>query len=215
VGHYELTHQANGDLKMDKLISYLLAIVFSVGSLSGCIEPDMAMVADEVAICTEDNMPEWHVGCTFPSFDFIDQNGTHWNESSANDSGRWVAYFSASWCTHCKPTIDALDQSIMPNHLLIFNKQAGNDHSNMTEWQLMIEGELNRSVNRPFLHAPFLSENLSFSSIPHVLLIDNNTIISARSGLWNSTHEMGMWFNSTSPESGQTQSMNSDMSGMD
>jgi hypothetical protein len=103
----------------------------------------------------------------------------------------------------------------MPNHLLVLNKQAGNDSSNMTEWKLMIEGELTRSVDRPFLHAPFLSENLSVSSIPHILLIENNTIISARIGLWNSAHEMSMWFNATAPQSGYTQSMDSDMSGMD
>ena len=200
---------------MDKIISYLLVLLCSVGSLAGCIEPDMEMVADEIVICSEDNVPEWNVGCIFPSFDFEDQNGTHWNESSANSSGRWVAYFSASWCTHCKPTIDALDQSIMPNHLLIFNKQAGNDSSNMTEWELMIEDELNRSVDRPFLHAPFLSENLSVTSIPHVLLIENKTIISARIGLWDSAHEISLWFNATSPQSGYTQTMDSGMSDMD
>ena len=200
---------------MDKKISYLLALLCTLGSLAGCIDPEMEMIADEIELCSEGNIPEWYVGCTFPSFDFEDQNGTHWNGSSANESGRWVAYFSASWCTHCKPTIDALDQSIMPQHLLVFNKQEGNDSSNMTEWHLMIEGELNRSVDRPFLHAPTLSGNLSVTSIPHVLLIDNNTIISARIGLWDSAHEMSMWFNATSPQSGYTQSMDSDMDGMD
>ena len=200
---------------MKKKISYLLTLLFSVSSLSGCIGTEMEKITDEIELCSEGNIPEWYIGCAFPSFEFEDQNGNHWNESSANASGRWVAYFSASWCTHCKPTIDALDQSIMPHHLLIFNIYEGNDHSNMTEWQLMIEDELNRSVNRPFLHAPSLSENLSISPIPHVLLIDNNTIISARIGLWGSAHEMSMWFNATSPQSGYTQSMDSDMDGMD
>ena len=125
---------------MNKKISYFLAILFSVSILSGCIGTEMEMVDDSIEFGTEGNIPEWYVGCTFPGFDFIDQNGTHWNESSANETGRWVAYFSASWCTHCKPTIDALDQSIMPNHLLVLNKQAGNDSSNMTEWKLMIDG---------------------------------------------------------------------------
>ncbi len=201
---------------MNKIISCFLAILFSLSSLSGCIGPDEKEIEEPIIeICTEENIPEWHVGCTFPSFEFEDQDGTYWNETSANDSGRWVAYFSASWCTHCKPTIDALDQSIMSDHLLIFNKQSGNDSSNMTEWQIMIEDELNRSVNRPFLHAPALSENLSVSSIPHLLLIDNNTIISARVGLWDNANEMGMWFNATSPKSGYNQDMDSDMSGMD
>jgi hypothetical protein len=53
------------------------------------------------------------------------------------------------------------------------------------------------------------------TSIPHVLLIENNTIISARIGLWDSAHEMSMWFNATSPQSGYTQSMDSGMDGMD
>ncbi len=202
-------------IPINKLISCVLAVLFSVSSLSGCIEPDEKQVIDvsgeQIEICSEDNMPEWHVGCIFPSFEFEDQDGTHWNETSANDSGRWVAYFSASWCTHCKSTIDALDRSIMSEHLLVFNKQAGNDSSNMTEWVLMIENEINRSVYRPFLHAPMLSENLSVTSIPHMLLIDNNTIISARIGLWDDAHEMSMWFNSTSPKSGYNQDMESEM----
>ena len=197
---------------MDKIISALLVLLFSISSLSGCVEPEAEEVdvGIEIEICTEGNIPDWYVGCTFPSFDLVDQNGTHWNESSANESGRWVAYFSASWCTHCKPTIDALDESIMPHHLLIVNKHESNDSSNMTQWHLMIEEELNRSINRPFLHAPSLAENLSVTSIPHVLLIENNTILSARVGLWDSAHEMSMWFNATSPESGYAQAMNMD-----
>lgn len=200
---------------MNRMIPFALAILCSFSSLAGCIEPEMEMMPEEIELCSEGNNPEWHVGCQFPSFEFEDQNGTQWNESSANGTGRWVAYFSASWCTHCKPTVDALDQSIMPNHLLIFNKQAGNDSSNMTEWHQMIEGELNRSVDRPFLHSPLLSQNLSVASIPHVLLIENNTILSARIGLWDSAHEMSMWFNATAPTTGYTQAMGSDMSDMD
>lgn len=172
--------------------------------------PEMEAVEDEIAICTEGNMPEWSVGCAFPSFDLMDQNGTHWNESAVSESGRWVAYFSASWCTHCKPTIDALDESIMQDHLLVINKHESNDSSNMTKWHLTMEEELNRSINRPFLHAPSMAANLSVTSIPHVLLIENNTILSARIGLWDSAHEMSMWFNATSPQSGYTQSMNMD-----
>jgi hypothetical protein len=81
---------------MKQIPALFFCLIMVTMSLSGCIEPDMAMVADEVAICTEDNMPEWHVGCTFPDFDLVDQNGTHWNDSSVNAGGRWVAYFSAS-----------------------------------------------------------------------------------------------------------------------
>ena len=195
---------------MNKKISVFFVLLFSVSTLAGCIGPETEAVDDEIAICTEGNIPEWYVGCTFPSFNLIDQNGTHWNESAVNESGRWVAYFSASWCTHCKPTIDALDESIMQDHLLVINKHESNDSSNMTKWHLMIEEELNRSINRPFLHAPSLSANLSVTSIPHVLLIENNTILSARIGLWDSAHEMSMWFNATSPQSGYTQSMSMD-----
>ena len=198
---------------MNKKTSVFLGLLFSVSTLTGCIGLGAEAVDDEIAICTEGNIPEWYVGCTLPGFDLIDQNGTHWNGSSVNESGRWVAYFSASWCTHCKPTIDALDESIMQDHLLVFNKYESNDSSNMTKWHLMIEEELNRSINRPFLHAPSLSANLSVTSIPHVLLIENNTIISARIGLWDSAHEMSMWFNATSPQSGYTQSMSMDHMG--
>ena len=44
--------------------------------------------------------------------------------------------------------------------------------------------------------------------------VENNTILSARVGLWDNAHEMSMWFNATSPESGYTQAMNADMDGM-
>tara|TARA_B100001564_G_scaffold164812_1_gene138540 strand:+ start:1683 stop:2279 length:597 start_codon:yes stop_codon:yes gene_type:complete len=195
---------------MNKKISIFLSFLFSVSILAGCIGPEVGAEVDEIALCTEGNIPEWYVGCTLPGFDLIDQNGTHWNESSANESGRWVAYFSASWCTHCKPTIEALDESIMENHLLVFNKHESNESSNMTKWHLTMEEELNRSIHRPFLHAPSLAANLSVTSIPHVLLIENNTVLSARIGLWDSAHEMSMWFNATSPQSGYTQSMSMD-----
>lgn len=195
---------------MNKKTSVFIGLLFSVSTLTGCIGLEAEAVGDEIAICTEDNIPEWYVGCAFPSFDLIDQNGTHWNGSTVNESGRWVAYFSASWCTHCKPTIDALDESIIQDHLLVFNKYESNDGSNMSTWHLMIEEELNRSINRPFLHAPSLSANVSVTSIPHVLLIENNTILSARIGLWDSAHEMSMWFNATSPQSGYTQTMGMD-----
>lgn len=193
---------------MDRILSYLLVLLFSLSGLSGCLGTETKVVDEQIAFCTEGNIPEWYVGCTFPSFDLIDQSGAHWNETSANESGRWVAYFSASYCTHCKPTIDALDESIMPHHLLVINKHKGNNSSNMTDWHVMIEGELDRSIDRPFLHAPALSENLSVTSIPHILLIQHNTILSARVGLWDSAQEMSVWFNATSPTSGYTQSMN-------
>jgi len=193
---------------VSKIISFLLVLLFTLGSLSGCIRSEVETVELESEFCTEGNMPEWQIGCTLPSFDYIDQNGTHWNESSANGTGRWVAYFSASWCIHCKPTIGALDEAIMPNHLLVMNKHESNESSNMTNWHNLMEGELNRSLNRPFLHAPPLSENLSIASIPHILLIENNTILSARVGLWGSVEEMSIWFNATSHVSGYTNLIN-------
>lgn len=189
---------------MNKIIPLFLVLMFSLGSLSGCIESEPEAIESEFEFCTDGNMPEWRVGCSFPSFDYIDQNGTHWNESSANESGRWVAYFSASWCTHCKPTIGALDEAIMPNHLLVLNKHESNESSNMTDWHNLMEGELNRSIDRPFLHAPPLSQNLSVASIPHIVLIENNTILSVRIGLWDSVEGMSAWFNATTHESGYT-----------
>ena len=67
-----------------------------------------------------------------------------------------------------------------------------------------MEGELNRSIDRPFLHAPPLSQNLSVASIPHIVLIENNTILSVRIGLWDSVEGMSAWFNATTHESGYT-----------
>ena len=57
---------------MDKIISALLVLLFSISSLSGCVEPDTEEVDVVIEICTEGNIPEWYVGCTFPSFDLVE-----------------------------------------------------------------------------------------------------------------------------------------------
>jgi thiol-disulfide isomerase/thioredoxin len=152
------------------------------------------------------------VGCEFPEFNLISDDLTPFNNSNIVSQGRWVAYFSAFWCTHCKPTIDALDKAIPEDRMLVFNKYPGEDYDNMSEWKDNMEDELNRSISRPFIHAPMLAENLSVVAIPHVILVEDDTIVAVRYGLWDDTNSIIQWFESPIPSSGASQEMQEDQS---
>ena len=172
----------------------------------------LLLVAIMLGGCLDDAQPApepspWHVGEPLPAFDLVDQHNNSWNGSAVNGSGRWVAYFSASWCTHCKPTIDALDRALQANELLIFNKETREGYDNMTQWQIDMEEELSRDLNRSFIHAPELSEAVNVTVIPHVVLVEDGMIIAARIGLWDDVDQISTWFASEAPDSGMTQSM--------
>lgn len=194
--------------KVMERVSILSALIISLIVLvSGCItkESDLEQKSTLSEPCPDDQPPEWFIGCSMPSFSLLDDSNISHNESSTNGSGRWVAYFSATWCGHCKPTIMALNEGIASGHMLVFNKDARDEYSNMSAWKELMENETNQTFNRPFIHAPGLAENLTVSSIPHIVLIDNNTIISVRRGLWDDSESITTWFHSESPASGLSQ----------
>jgi len=89
----------------------------------------------------------------------------------------WVAYFSAPWCTHCETTLDAYDRAMFPEIMLIFNIDSNEEFSNMSEWKETAEQRLNRSIDRPFIHAPELATEMNVSGIPTVLFIDSHGMI--------------------------------------
>ena len=75
----------------------------------------------------------------FPSFSLVDDsNNTH--ESSMYVGEPFVAYFSATWCTHCKPALAALDDTVPSGQVLIFNKDPNEE--DMKEWKNNMESEL-------------------------------------------------------------------------
>ena len=48
----------------------------------------------------------------FPEFELEDGLTNATVSKSMMDGEPWVAYISASWCRHCHPTLDAVDQVI-------------------------------------------------------------------------------------------------------
>jgi len=180
-----------------------LALVVTMSILVGCTTDKIGTTIGEVSQdCSNSADPLDMVGCEFSSFSLKDDLNTTHNNSQFNSDERWVAYFSASWCTHCKPTISALDNVIPNGKLLVFNKESREEYTDMSEWKENIAEEINRSIERPFIHAPSLSETLNVSVIPHLILVENNSIISVRIGLFSDEDKMNTWFASENPKSG-------------
>ena len=101
----------------------------------------------------------------------------------------WVAYFSATWCTHCHPTLDSIDLVIPDDRLLVFNTEAAD--SDMVGWNEDMEEYLERDLERPFIHAPGLSAEVEVLGRPYLVFIDaEGNIQSDRVGLWTDTNEM-------------------------
>ena len=132
--------------------STFLTTVLIVAALSGCVSPD------------EELKP-------FPSFDYIDeQNNNH--QSSMYAGEPFVAYFSATWCSHCKPALGALDDTVPTGQVLIFNKEP--QDNDMQEWKDKMESELERTLAHPFIHAPDLAETLEVEGIPTMFFVNSD-----------------------------------------
>ena len=131
----------------------LLTLIMSFSALSGCISN-----------AEEDVDP-------FPSFNLVDEaNNTH--ESSMYVGEPFVAYFSATWCTHCKPALAALDDTVPSGQVLILNKDPSEE--NMQEWKDNMESELERTLYHPFIHGPELAQSLEVTGIPTMFFIDSD-----------------------------------------
>lgn len=186
----------------------LLVTLLLSAALSGCLaESDSE---PETKDCEAADALE-KVGCEFPTFTLAADDQAIYNNSELDTDGRWVAYFSAIWCTHCKPTIDALDTGVPEDRLLVFNKHPGADFDNMSEWKENMREELERNITRPFIHAPDLATSLAVTAIPHVVLVENSTILAVRYGLWNDADSIAAWFESDAPTSGASQEIEMQM----
>ncbi len=144
-------------------------VVFMV-MLAGCVEPESGddMVQTEPLQFSSEPFPDW-VG-----IDHTNQslNGTSWTNQTA-----FVAYFSAPWCTHCEPTIDAYDQVIPAGKMVVFSREGREEYSNMSEWHERTESNLNRSIERPFILLPSLAQTLEVQSIPHAIFINDQGLV--------------------------------------
>ena len=150
-------------MKIKFAISLILLILSN--SLAGCLSSD------------ENELDR------FPSFNLVDEQGNNHNETMyENDS--FVAYFSASWCTHCKPVLGSLDDIVPQGQLLVFNIESREQYSDMNEWKDKMESELERDLVHPFIHAPTLSQSLEVSKIPTVFFVNSvGEILHRTSGL--------------------------------
>jgi thiol-disulfide isomerase/thioredoxin len=125
-------------------------------------------------------------GCTsaeeyeeFPSFELVDHSNQIQNSSMYADTP-FIAYFSAAWCSHCAPTLSAVDETVPVGNILIFNLESRAEWSNMTEWKEKMEDELERDLSHPFIHSPEVAESAGVEKIPTVLFINSDGLIEQR-----------------------------------
>lgn len=133
----------------------ILVIILISANLSGCLSSD------------ENELEE------FPSFTLSDEQGNIHNNSKYSNK-TFVAYFSASWCSHCKPVLQSLDDIVPVGQLIVFNKESREEYSDMNEWKDRMESELERTLSHPFIHAPPLSDSLEVNSIPTMFFVNSD-----------------------------------------
>ena len=175
---------------MQRAVTWLLMGCILLAPLSGCLGP----------IGTIDNPtdePEPSL-VSFPEFNYTADDGLEYNNSVMLGES-WIAYFSAPWCKHCELTLDAVDQITPAERLLVFSKDNSTLYENMTEWKEVTEGELEREVNRPFMDAPALAQEVEVLGIPHLMFIRSDGTISEIStgALTNQTVIQGYLNNAT------------------
>jgi len=89
----------------------------------------------------------------------------------------YVLYFSAQWCSHCHPTLTALDNVIPLNRLIIIGKDARPEYENMSQWKSETEESLNRTLDRPFCLGPEVAEDNGVAGIPFFRMVNETGII--------------------------------------
>tara|TARA_B100000700_G_C14920317_1_gene796739 strand:+ start:58 stop:657 length:600 start_codon:yes stop_codon:yes gene_type:complete len=120
----------------------------------------------------------------------------------------YVLYFSAQWCSHCHPTLNALDNVIPETRLIIIGKDARPEYEDMEQWKYDIEQDLNRTLNRPFCLGPEVAEANGVTGIPFFRMVNETGVIMfEHEGMFTDEAEINRqwnatWFGSPSNESG-------------
>ena len=150
-----------------------VTLILICTTLSGCFSPD------------EESLEP------FPSFNLVDEKSNN-HESGMYVGEPFVAYFSATWCSHCKPALGALDDTVPSGQVLIFNKDPAED--DMQQWKDNMESELERNLNHPFIHGPDLSQSLEVTGIPTMFYVDSDGNIKHTTvGIVNQSTVESLW----------------------
>ena len=149
-------------MRMKRWTSLLLC--FSL-VLAGC-------VTEETAPEVQEEQATGPVAVVFPQWDGVDHTNT---SRSVNqfDNTSYLAYFSAPWCAHCESTLDAYDQVVPEDKLVVFSRESREEYANMSEWHNTTEQNLNRTFNRPFILHPDLAMEVEAKSIPHAVFVNH------------------------------------------
>ena len=137
----------------------LLSTVMLLAGLSGCLSEETLEA--------------------FPEFELADHAGATHN-NSMYEGTPYIAYFSAAWCSHCAPTLDAVVNVVPAERLLILNLESNEDWSDMNAWKDKMESELEREIDHPFIHAPPLATTLGVDGLPTVFFVNSDGLIEHR-----------------------------------
>ena len=171
----------------NKGIALFGLMLIATTSLAGCIyTDDGGWCGTEEPGCEyygecidEDYYESIAVGVSMTNFTLMDHNGTEWNSSNLTGDV-WVAYFTWVGCDwgECIAELDAIDHAIPDDRLLIFNTESydGEPAPNMSEWKLDMEEGIGHDVNRPFINAPDLANELNIYSV--IVFINHNGTVS-------------------------------------
>ena len=149
-------------MRMKRWTSLLLCLSLV---LAGC-------VTEETSPKVQEEQANGPVAVVFPEWDGVDHTNT---SRSVNqfDNTSYLAYFSAPWCAHCESTLDAYDQVVPEDKLVVFSRESREEYANMSEWHNTTEQNLNRTFNRPFILHPDLAMEVEAKSIPHAVFVNH------------------------------------------
>ena len=149
-------------MRMKRWTSLLLCLSLV---LAGC-------VTEETAPEVQEEQAKGPVAVVFPEWDGVDHTNTS-RSMNQFDNTSYLAYFSAPWCAHCESTLDAYDQVVPEDKLMVFSRESREEYANMSEWHNTTEQNLNRTFNRPFILHPDLAMEVEAKSIPHAVFVNH------------------------------------------
>ena len=149
-------------MRMKRWTSLLLCLSLI---LAGC-------VTEETSPEVQEEQAEAPIAVVFPQWDGVDHTNTS-RTMNQFDNTSYLAYFSAPWCAHCESTLDAYDQVVPEDKLVVFSRESREEYANMSEWHNTTEQNLNRTFNRPFILHPDLAMEVEAKSIPHAVFVNH------------------------------------------